>query len=271
MTLILTELSATGIAMATDSAISVVKNGKLSSKDQQEWKKLLRVPRIKGAISYWGWIGLISKRQRFDEWLEHRIKNGSYRDVASLADYLADELNQAVNNEVLAQPVGLHVTGYAKWADGVSRPILYHVHNGHGLARVGRLVQKDDGKILRTTIEDELDPRELFSRHNDFSPESINATKFIELLNSGNAHFTRNGEYGRFSLIQEELNALFETLNTAGISIPKNPHTLGGRVGHLKALLEISIEIYKCSSLQRTVGGKVLTLGIKPHGHYLIS
>jgi hypothetical protein len=78
MTLILTELSNAGIAMAADSAISMLINGKIVTKDQRHWTKLLRVPRIKAGISYWGSIGLIHKG-RFDEWLEQKIQNGSYR------------------------------------------------------------------------------------------------------------------------------------------------------------------------------------------------
>jgi len=54
MTLILTQLSQAGIAMAADSAISFLVNGKLATKEQQNWNKLLRVPRIKAGISYWG-------------------------------------------------------------------------------------------------------------------------------------------------------------------------------------------------------------------------
>jgi hypothetical protein len=132
MTLILTELSQAGIAMAADSAISTVVKGKIVTKDQKHWKKLLRVPRIKAGISYWGDIGLITKIP-FDEWLEGKIKKGSYTDLPSFADYLAAEMNRAVGDKPLGNnhQVGVHVAGFQTWADGVSRPTFYHIHNGH--------------------------------------------------------------------------------------------------------------------------------------------
>ena len=45
MTLVLTELTICGIAMAADSAITKIKGGKIVEVDQQGWQKLLRVPK----------------------------------------------------------------------------------------------------------------------------------------------------------------------------------------------------------------------------------
>jgi hypothetical protein len=72
MTLILTELSGAGIAMVADSAISIWKGGKISTKDQQQWTKLLPAPHIGAGVSYWGAIGEITNNRRFDEWLEKK-------------------------------------------------------------------------------------------------------------------------------------------------------------------------------------------------------
>jgi hypothetical protein len=71
-------------------------------------------------------------------------------------------------------------------------------------------------------------------------------------------------------LTADGLSNIFETLNSIpGVSIPRTPITLGARVGLLKTLMEITIDVYKYSSRSRVIGGKVLTLGIHADGNYL--
>src|SRR4051812_38626445 len=98
MSLVLTELSEAGIAMAADSAISMQSKGQTVSREM--WKKLLKVPKIKAGISYWGTIGLITS-ERFDVWLEWKIAQGAYADLRSFADYIAAELNNAAMNRLI--------------------------------------------------------------------------------------------------------------------------------------------------------------------------
>jgi hypothetical protein len=270
MTLILTELSQAGIAMAADSAISKWSNGKLRTQDQQSWEKLLRVPRIKAGISYWGSIGLISKNERFDDWLKRRIEDRSYTDLRSFADYLAEEMNQAVNNKPLANKheVGIHVAGFERGQDGVSRPSFYHIHNGHSSVRpeVETITVGGQTVISKTRLVWEVPPRELFTRHNDFSPESQSTGQ----LQGDVSYLTTNGDYATFHIIFEHLKPLLQMLNTLpDFSIPRRPNELGPKLGLLKTLVEITINLYKCSSAPKIIGGKVSTLGIRPDGTYL--
>lgn len=58
MTLILTELSHYGIAMATDSALTetlLKPDGTIGDKDYYGARKLFTVPKLSAGISYWGW------------------------------------------------------------------------------------------------------------------------------------------------------------------------------------------------------------------------
>jgi hypothetical protein len=113
-------------------------------------------------------------------------------------------------------------------------------------------------------------PRELFSRHDDFSPESINHGLLISKVDNEKRFITANGDYAPFSIIFKGLNDVFDSLNVIpGVSVPRKPELLAPRVGLLKTLMEITIRIYKCSSLSQVIGGEVLTLGIKPDGTYL--
>ena len=91
MTLILTELTPAGISMAADSAITKMQNGKIIEIDQQGMSKILRVPKIRAAISFWGMIGAVSKNP-FDQWLQSIINAENYNDLESFADILADAL-----------------------------------------------------------------------------------------------------------------------------------------------------------------------------------
>jgi hypothetical protein len=271
MTLILTELSEAGIAMAADSAISMLVNKKIVVKDQKQWRKLLPVPRIKAGISYWGEIGRITSI-RFDEWLEWRINNGPYKDLRSFADYLAGEMNHAVGDKPLFenQQAGIHVAGFQPWADGgMPKPTFYHIHNGHSRVVYQLKTATINGQtvILETVPTwNMMDSRELFTAHDDFSPK----TQKPDALSGGKSHLTRNGDYAGFAIIFDHLMPLVTHLNTIpGFSIPGKLNELEPRLRFLKSLIEITINIYKCSSVPRHIGGKVLALGIRPDGSYL--
>ena len=272
MTLILTEVSKRGIAMVTDSAISMRRRGRIETVDQQHWKKLLKVERIKAGISYWGSIGYITRnaRGKFDEWLERRIENGPYTDLPSLADYLAKEMNKATGGRPIPDPTGVHVAGFHPWSDGTQRPTFFHVHNGHGELGWTQQVSTTNGEqILFKPTYEPAEPRRLFERHNDFPKEDRNLADNLLLLNNG--YITRNGDYSAYIVISEAIGVACNYLNTfQNVSIPRKSDDIGVRVGFLKLVMETVINIYKCSSLPRVIGGKVHTLGIKSDGTYLL-
>jgi hypothetical protein len=264
MTLVLTEVSKRGIAMVTDSAISRLRRGRLETVDQQQWKKLFKVESIRAGISYWGSIGYINSR--FDDWLEQKIKNGPYRDLPSLADYLATEMNKAVNNKPIPAPAGVHVAGFHRWSDGNRRPTFFHVHNGHG--QIGWGASITNGKIVLTRPTYQGEPRHCFARHNDFPNEKKTVEENLGMLDTG--YLTRNGDYSAYIVISAAIGAACSYLNNfPNVSIPRASMNIGVRVGFLKLLMETVIDIYKCSSMPEVIGGKVLTLGITPNGTYL--
>jgi hypothetical protein len=274
MTLILTELSKAGIAMAADSAISTWKNGKISTVDRRQWKKLLKVQRIKAGISYWGFVGKITTK-RFDEWLESKINDTDcYTDLRSFADYLASEMNHAVGDKALPDnyAAGIHVAGFELWGDGVSRPTLYHIHNGPSDPYIIIKSASKNGQtvILERELIEKMMTRSLFARHNDFSPESKSPSDANTIFDSGASYLTTNGDYYPFQLISNGLAKVFEDLNTIrGISVPRDPAKLGSHVGLLKTLMDITIAIYKCSTMRQVIGGKVRAFGIRQDGTYV--
>ena len=265
MTLVLTEVSGVGIAMAADSAITRYFKGKVVEVDQQGWSKLLHVPSISAGISYWGMIGALTPTQ-FDTWLRRVIKSGSYSDLPSFADCLADALNHACHGKPLAegQDVGIHVAGYSEWSDGVKRPVFFHVHNGNARMLVHN--KKDEGgRVVAVHREWVSEPRKLFEKHQDFPMRAISLEENLAFLQRG--YLTRNGQYFLYAIISEHLSQAFKYINLIPkVSIPGDPSRLGSRKGFLHTMLDIMIQIYRCSNQWRTVGGTVTSLAIGPGG-----
>lgn len=225
----------------------------------------MKVQRIRAGISYWGSIGSIVPVGRFDEWLEKKIADGDYTDPSLLADYLAAELNHAAGDKPLKnyQQAGIHVAGIQRWTDGVFRPTLYHVHNGDAQP-VLRPGQNGTFEIVPNSS-----PRELFTKHHDFSDGSPDPSGLINLLKTGGKSVClRNSDYVPFHIISEGLDTIFQKLHKIPeVYARQKPQTLGKRIGYLKSLIEISISIYKLSSLS-SIGDEVLTVGIRPDGSY---
>jgi hypothetical protein len=181
MTLVLTELTEAGLAMAADSAISRLDpQGNIKEVDENRWQKLLRVPRIKAAVSYWGTIGAVTN-ERFDLWLNRIISQGVYSDLSSFADYLARALNSACQDKPLYEdcPVGMHVAGFAPWPDGSRRPTLYHVHNGHlgyhewpEYENIG-----ENQRLVKINVWPSSVPRKLFEKHADTSRSWVSRSR----------------------------------------------------------------------------------------------
>jgi len=261
MTLVLTELSRAGIAMAADSAITVLRNGRIVEAERTQWNKLLRVPKIRVAISYWGMIGAVTQQQ-FDIWLENVINSGNYTDLDSFADHLVKRLNTACHNRPLKNgyDVGIHVAGFNKWTDGKSRPFFYHVHNGHGRIKLN---EKRDANGRITFIDPmwDSDPRKIFEKHQDFP----NPTKTLQenLMGLDIGYITRNGDFFLYAVFQDAIQKALQFINLSPkIRLPSNPNNLASRKGFLHIVLESMIRLYRCSNRSRVVGGTVRSLGI---------
>jgi hypothetical protein len=273
MTLVLTELSDVGIAMAADSAITPIipATGKSpKGLKQQHWPKIVRVPSIKAAISYWGTIGILSGQKPFNEWLKEKaINSGNYADLDSFADHLTETLNQQCNWKLLkeGENIGLHLAGYAKWSDGITRPTFYHIHNGHGY--IATIPQVDEqGNVIALDNRWITIARTLFEKHLDLPNPSNSDVDNLTLLKRG--YVTRNGDFYAYYVIWDSLNNAFSKLNLMPhFSIPANPNNLGSRKDFLKMAVETIVRVYACSNHKQkpSIGGKVHSLAIGPNGY----
>jgi len=295
MSLVLTELSEAGVAMAADSAISYIANGQI--KRQVMWVKLLKVPRISAGVSYWGNIGRVTA-DRFDEWLESKISKGDYRDLRTFADWLAAELNIATGQRLIQnnEAVGLHIAGITTWSDGKARPTFYHVHNGHLKAEVS--ISSSKGKTVMSTgtisyptgslntmqlsqivlASAEADthvtykiiaqPRDLFSVNPDFAQPSRSFSDADSALEKG--YLTHNGDFVPFVGVSSALRMATAAVAQFG---PRkdgsSANKIGPHVGDLYRQLRHVIDLYRANKMPRIIDGEVSTLGIRMDGSYL--
>jgi len=266
MTLVLTELSDAGITMAADSAITKLSRGRIIEVNQQGWLKLLRVPRINAAVSYWGTIGAVTQIQ-FDTWLQRVIDTENYDDLESFAGRVANALNTACRNRPLANgnDMGIHVTGYSQWLDGVRRPVFYHVHNGHGKFNINEI--KDERGVITAVIPEwQSEPRGLFEVHQDFPFLTKTIDENVAILHNG--YITRNGAFFIYAVLWHHMQYALQYINLIqGVSLPRNMSDLSSRKGFLHTMLEMIIQLYRCSNQSRIIGGTVTSLGIGENGY----
>lgn len=136
MTLVLTEVSSFGVAMAADSAVTFP-----SGRVYVGAQKLLRVPQLNAGLSMWG-LGEINSIAT-DEWIQSFIDGDIQSGIRlwDMANRLAVKLNKEFGN-VISERMGIHVGGYDE-KNGIRGPAFYHVHNGH------YHVEMRNGRLLR--------------------------------------------------------------------------------------------------------------------------
>jgi hypothetical protein len=270
MTLVITEVSGIGIVMAADSAISYFdrQTRKVVKVESDGGPKVLRVPSINAAISYWGMVGAVTEQQ-FSLWLRKLIDSRRYSDLNSFSDLLVVALNEACKGKLLKddESVGIHVAGYALWSDGEQRPTFIHIHNGHG--QFVTIPQGDeDGNLVALYPRWITYSRKLFEKHQDFPAELKSLEENLEILRQG--YITRNGDFYIYAVIWEAMEEAFKHINlTPNFQVPSNPLNLGSRKDYLQMAVEIIVRIYSCSNHKQkpTIAGEAVSLGIGPRGY----
>jgi len=241
MTLILTELTDLGIAMATDSAVTYTNNiTGLSHVRPNKAKKLQVVPYLNAGISCWG-MGTISGIST-DQWLSDFIaSNSSWNTLKDFASNLARELNANLQPNTSGEGrIGFHLAGYEEYK-GVPTPSFYHIHDGPSTTLQQRGIT--------------IDPYQVNPNH-DIPPDIFqNCAPWI----------TRNGDYELYATIFDLLEDFFNKLEPMGIIIPASQNLLD-RVEYLIFQIRTVSEIYRLSNLVPGIGGGIHYLTINQAG-----
>lgn len=238
MTLVITEVSNFGVAMAADSAVTF-SSGRVLIGVQ----KLLPIPQIDAGISVWG-RGEIAG-QDADVWLQNFIAN-DVNDGMSLwdaANLLAESLNNAFGQQI-NERMGIHVSGFDE-RRGIRGPSFYHIHNGH------YHIEYRNGQILEIPNEDP--PIREFRAHMD-RPPTIYSDNDEPLT-------TRNGDFSIFAPLYDSISPLFENVqNQTGLIFPY-PRGLASRGEYLRFWVKTIIEVYRLSNARRRILPHPITAG----------
>lgn len=258
MTLVLSELSRFGIAMAADSAITFhefLPTGESRLRVVLGAKKLQLIPKLNAGISVWGQgsIRIGDDVINIDTWIENIIteKEDDYDSLDSFANLLASEIRTFIQPiDVSHNPwgtVGFHLAGFVDY-EGEPTQTFYHIHNGRSQALEMRGETVDDPSIVNA--------------NHDFPPNMARAF-------SGRLvwYRTRNGDlriYNRlFGLLEQFLRRIERETH---IVIPHST-SIADRAEWLKFQIKTMAELYEFSNLEaRTIGGDIATLTIIADG-----
>lgn len=262
MTLIITELSPFGIAMAADTAVTgscVNERGTLDDRAFFGLTKLIPIKKLEAGISYWGWAKMPLDSTNgvwMDWWLTHYLaeNHNNYNTISELANLLEQELRTRIPR-VSADDIkigsnnigGIHIAGF-DGEEGKKAPCFWHIHNGPSQALPHK---KLDTYIVNANY--------------DCPPE-----KYLS-FSGGAIYSTTNGDieaFARFS--RKHFNEyLRELKKEMDIVVPIS--TLSFRAEFLRVQIRFISELYAIAGIKeggylkqmvKGIGGKVTTLTI---------
>lgn len=240
MTLLLTEITEFGIAMAADSAVTTTYNigtGR-GYRVLTGVKKLQPIHYLNAGISCWG-LGKIDGIDT-DIWLEDFIRtHSSINGLDDFAIALQNKLRQSVGI-IEKNKLGFHLAGFVESGE-CEFPTFYHIHNGAS---------------QYASINEHIDPS-LFNANQDFPAEACLPGLF---------KITRNGDYQLYAELFKMVENFFNSkVRPLGIEIP-HPLSLDSIADYLRFQIKTVSEIYKLSNLVPGIGGPVTTLTINERG-----
>lgn len=238
MTLVLSEVSKLGVAMAADSAVTFG-----NERVYVGAQKLLPVYKINAGISIWG-NGVVNNVDA-DVWLQNFIENYVKEDMSlwAMAELLAKKLNDAFNNKPISGRMGFHVAGFDE-KNGIRGPAFYHVHNGH------YHIEYKNGQV--TDVPDENPSIREFRAHDDRSPMIYSQNDF---------YVTRNGDFSIFAFLHQTFGDSFRMINQmTGLNFP-SPLNLEIRGEYLRFWIRTISEIYRLSNARNRILPQAATAG----------
>lgn len=237
MTLILTELSEHGVAMAADTALTknpVSEGGK--PEVSHDVVKLHPIKELSAGISFYGDALIGGKRT--DVWVTDFIQRtaSNHTSLNSFGVALANELNTIIQPVKFETTLGFHLAGFEQTPEG-RFPVIYQIANG-----------TSDGKFGCSCSQPPIE-------HKQGARTSL-----------------RGGDAAVFARAFEFLEKYLHHMRTVGpvrFTVPY-PDNLRMRCEYLRFQIVTVSNIYILSNQVASIGGPVTTLGIssKGIGHY---
>jgi len=257
MTLILTEVTQLGIAMAADSAVtttSPITNNRSITRVLTGVQKLHYIQKINAGLACWGQGNVGSLPM--DVWLHDFIviRKSQYNSLEDFALLLERELRKVIpplteptENDFLFGTTGFHLAGISE-CNGRHYPDFWHIHNG----RSRRLEERGI----------EIDPYIINANHD--IPPSLMAS-----LPENALQLTRNGDIQIYAYLYDLLQVFFEAAQRdLDITFGKTRPLLSDRCEWLKFQIDLISNLYKFSDLLPSIGGDIATLWISTDGSH---
>jgi len=267
LTLIITELSNYGIAMAADTAETescVNERGLIEDRAFFGLTKLLPIRKLQAGISYWGWARMPPDSRDgcwMDWWLKDflvRTQN-SYDTIGDLANLLEIELRTRIPRlskddlEIGSINIGgIHLAGFVDEA-GKKTPCFWHIHNG----------------VSQALPSKKLDPY-IVNANYDCPPQ-----KFLKVQQSSYAYHTVNGDIEAFARFSRKYFAKYRLELAKEMDIVVPLPKINFRAEFLRAQIRFISELYAIAGIRekgalkqmvRGIGGEVTTLTITEKG-----
>lgn len=238
MSLVLTEVSYYGVAMAADSAVTYDTGRVLVG-----FQKLLPVPPINAGLAIWGNSNI--DNEDADIWLQRYIESEITPQMSlwDMSNNLAANLNEIFGGPI-DKRMGIHVGGFDT-KDGVRGPAFYHIHNGH------YHVDLRDGSEI--DVPEESPRIREFRAHMDRPPAVYGQNSIPQI--------TRNGDFGIFAFLSENLQRTLSNIQQmTGLRFPF-PETLASRGEYLRFWINLAKEIYRLSNFKTRVLPEPVMMG----------
>ena len=257
MTLILTEISNLGIAMAADSAVTeeiATPSGTPEYRVLTGVNKLHVIDKLNAGVSIWGQGEIVvgGNKVYTDIWLRDFIQNqrANYNSLSDFATLLQNEMrNYIAPINATLKPlgtIGFHLAGYVDH-NGHPTPTFYHIHNGNSQALSLRGIR--------------INPSIVNANH-DLPPNLAQ-----QYLAQGQAYLTGNGDFTVYAALFNHIGQFLQSLSQyGGLAIPQS-RNLKERAEWLHFQIRTMSELYRLSNLHLpTIGGKIDTLLITDCG-----
>lgn len=252
MTLIITEVSRAGIAMAADSAFTPQGGG-----ITQYAPKLFSSAKLRAGVSMWGNY-LPPQPSPWMRGFLAREEASGCPDIHTLATHLESELRIACPTarptSNLQATVGFHLAGYDS-----GYPILYHIHNGQSQALAARGISVDP-QVINANLD--LD---------------LTSSKALMASTSVASYLTRNGDFRIYAIISFLLDPILGQLDPlrrgGGVSTPFGTlfvpagNTLANRANFLAFQIRLVSTLFGVSNIRALlnttgshIGGGILVL-----------
>jgi hypothetical protein len=239
MTLIVSDISAHGIIMVGDSAVTRKKVGQpefyLSDAIKVQYCEKLNI-----GVSMWGYANL--KSSRMDYWLSSFLENDTNNNdnIESVGERMVDKLNSefSLTGKTFEDIVcGIHITGFKG-----ELPCLYHIHRGHH----------------------NEPPHELRLYHDFPEDQRWSEAKFKSLLQNGFIHL-RNGYHPLFGPLFANIHKFsIDLRSNFGITFPSD--SLSSRFDFYKLLIKFIADVLPISGLPPRVNSKLSAIAFTKDG-----